>query len=218
MATSRRILIEPVRSRRRVLTWLAAAGLAASSKAHAALGPAERELTRRVEAYLNGITTLTARFTQLAPNGGLATGKVDLQRPGKMRFDYDPPSRVLLIATDWRLVFVDSAAEQLNVIPLSETPPAVLLEAKVALDGDVTVSSVKRQAGEIELSLYKTKAADQGRLVLYFAESPMELRRWMITDAQGLTTTILLENLRTGIPLDPDLFRFLDPQMFGWPK
>lgn len=209
----------PISTDRRRRALLLALGLAALARpGWAALSPNERDLARKVEVYLNGITTFSARFTQLAPDGSLATGQVDLQRPGKMRIDYDPPSRILLIATDWRLVFVDSAVEQMNIIPLSETPLAVLLDEKIVLDGEITVSSVKRQAGEIELTLHKTKAADQGRLVLYLAESPMELRRWAVTDAQGLTTTVLLEKLRAGIQLDPALFRFFDPQVFGWPK
>src|SRR6478609_7380843 len=87
--------------------------------ARSALPPTDAQTVQRVETYLSGIRTLAARFQQLNPDGGTATGKLYIQRPGKMRFDYDPPSKVLLIATDWRLIFWDGSIKQQNVIPVS---------------------------------------------------------------------------------------------------
>jgi outer membrane lipoprotein-sorting protein len=172
----------------------------------------------RIEAWLQGITTLRARFTQLAPDGRLATGRVFLQRPGRLRFDYDPPSKLLLIATDWRLVLVDSAARQVNVLPLAQTPLAFLLDEQVRLAGEIEVRGVQRRAGEIALEIVRSKEPDQGRVVLVFGEAPLELRRWAVTDPQGLTTTVLIEEPEYGVPLDPTLFRFHDPNVFGWPE
>lgn len=203
-------------SRRRLL--LAAAACVWSRSTAAALPPAEREAVARIEAWLQGITTLRARFTQLAPDGRMSTGRVFLHRPGRLRFDYDPPSRVQLIATDWRLVFVDWAARQVNVLPLSQTPLAFLLDEQVRLSGDLEVRAVQRRAGELAVEVVRTKEPDQGRVVLVFAEQPLELRRWAVTDPQGLTTTVLIEEPEYGVALDPALFRFRDPQIFGWPE
>ncbi|MCL6608697.1 MAG: outer membrane lipoprotein carrier protein LolA [Geminicoccaceae bacterium] len=186
--------------------------------AAAALPPADREIVARIEAWLQGVTTLRARFTQLAPDGRMSTGRVFLHRPGRLRFDYDPPSRVQLIATDWRLIFVDWAARQVNVLPLSQTPLAFLLDEKVQLSGELEVRRVQRRAGEIALEVVRAKEPDQGRVVMVFAEQPIELRRWAVTDPQGLTTTVLIEEPEYGVPLDPALFRFRDPQIFGWPE
>ena len=113
--------MSPPFARRRLLAATFALALLAGP-ALAALPSADSELLGRIEAYLNGIRTLEARFEQIGPDGGLVRGKVYIQRPGKMRFDYDPPSKVLLVATDWRLIFWDGSIEQQNVIPLSQTP------------------------------------------------------------------------------------------------
>jgi outer membrane lipoprotein-sorting protein len=198
---------------------LAMAGAALARPAAAALPPSQRELVQRIEAYFNGIRTLSADFQQLAPDGGLSTGKlyIDRERAG-MRFDYDPPSRILLVAPgDWRLIFYDGSIKQVNVIPLSETPLGFILNEQVRLEGDVTVQDVRERADEIDIALVRTKEPDQGRVVLTFARRPIELRRWSVTDAQGLITTIQLAGLRTGMPLDRDLFIWRDPKMFGWP-
>ncbi len=192
--------------------------IAAGPAAWAALPPEDRQIVARIEGWLQGITTLRARFTQLAPDGRMSTGRVFLQRPGRLRFDYDPPSRVQLIATDWRLIFVDWAARQVNVLPLSQTPLAFLLDAEVRLSGEIEVRSVQRRAGEIALEVVRTREPDQGSVVLVFAEEPLELRRWAVTDPQGLTTVLLVEEPEYGVPLDPALFRFQDPQIFGWPE
>lgn len=205
MARRRSLLLLPL-----AIAWSRAAG--------AVLPPADREIVARIEAWLQGVTTLRARFTQLAPDGRMSTGRVFLHRPGRLRFDYDPPSRVQLIATDWRLIFVDWAARQVNVLPLSQTPLAFLLDEKVQLSGELEVRRVQRRAGEIALEVVRAKEPDQGRVVMVFAEQPIELRRWAVTDPQGLTTTVLIEEPEYGVPLDPALFRFRDPQIFGWPE
>lgn len=196
----------------------AAALLALGRPALATLEPSDAALVARIEAWLQGIGTLRARFTQLAPDGRMATGTVFLHRPGRLRFDYDPPSKLLLIATDWRLVLVDSAAREVNVLPLAQTPLAFLLDEQVRLGGEVEVRSVQRRAGEIALEVVRAKEPDQGRVVLVFGEAPLELRRWAVTDPQGLTTTVLLEEPEYGVTLDPALFRFHDPNVFGWPE
>jgi len=205
MASRRSFFLLPL-----AIAWGRAAG--------AALPPADREIVARIEAWLQGVTTLRARFTQLAPDGRMSTGRVFLHRPGRLRFDYDPPSRVQLIATDWRLIFVDWAARQVNVLPLSQTPLAFLLDKKVQLSGELEVRRVQRRAGEVALEVVRAKEPDQGRVVMVFSEQPIELRRWAVTDPQGLTTTLLIEEPEYGVPLDPALFRFRDPQIFGWPE
>ncbi|MCS7267543.1 MAG: outer membrane lipoprotein carrier protein LolA [Geminicoccaceae bacterium] len=203
-------------ARRRLLVLLVA--IAGWRPARAALAPAEQELVRRVEAYFNAITTLEARFTQLAQDGRMATGRLWLARPGRLRLDYDRPSRVKIFATDWRVIFVDAAVKQVNVLPLSQTPLSFLLDREVKLSGELEVTEVQRRAGEIALAVIRAGAPEQGRVVVVLAERPLELRRWSITDPQGFTTTILLDELVLGRPIDPALFRFHDPEIFGWPE
>ncbi len=181
-------------------------------------GIAQPSIVADVERYLNGITTLEARFQQIAPNGGLATGRLYLQRPGRLRFDYDPPSRIRLVAPgDWRLIFYDASIKQVNVIPVSQTPLGILLDRQISLDDDIEVVEVQRAGEEVALTVIREGQADQGAVTLVFAEQPMVLRRWSVIDAQGLETHILLDEVETGGRIDPEVFRWRDPAIFGLP-
>lgn len=205
--------------RRVVLTVLPLALAAGPSIAVGRSAAAQPSVVADVERYLNGIDTLEAKFSQIAPNGELATGKVYIQRPGRLRFDYDPPSRIRLVAPgDWRLVFYDASIQQVNVIPISQTPLGILLDSEIALDADVEVTGIERAGEEVALTLVRKDAEDQGSVTLVFGEQPLVLRRWSVVDPQGLVTHILLEDVETGGALDPELFRWRDPKIFGLPE
>lgn len=171
-----------------------------------------------IENYLNGIHTLRANFDQIAPDGSSSSGTLAIERPGRMRLDYDPPSGILLIATgDWRLVFYDSSIKQVNIIPISQTPLGFLLDDQVRLSGDVKVVDHRSKGGEVGVTLVRTDEPNQGNVTLIFNASPIELRRWVVVDAQGQATYLILKNVQTGIKLDPELFRWRDPKVFGFP-
>ncbi|MCB1991311.1 MAG: outer membrane lipoprotein carrier protein LolA [Geminicoccaceae bacterium] len=198
--------------------FLMLAALVAPAFAAARPLAAQSAVLADVERYLNGIDTLAARFEQIAPDGSLSRGRVYIQRPGRLRFDYDPPSRIRLIAPgDWRLVFYDASIGQVNVIPISQTPLGILLDDEVRLDGDVEVTNVREQAGELAVTVIRKGEADQGSVTLVFAKSPLALRRWSVVDAQGLVTHIVLQDVETGGKLDSELFRWRDPQTYGLP-
>ena len=204
--------------RRGLAPLLLAAALALPARA--ALPPPQQAVVERVESYFNDIRTLEASFRQTAPDGSLSTGRlfIDRNRSG-MRFDYDPPSKVLLVAPgDWRLIFYDGSIQQVNVIPLSETPLGFLLSQDVKLAGAVTVSDVADRGDEVDVTLLRTDAPDQGKVMLTLTRDPMRLIRWTVTDAQGLTTTLEIADVRTGVELQRELFVWRDPKMFGWPK
>jgi outer membrane lipoprotein-sorting protein len=207
----------PSFARRRLIAVACALTLLAGP-AVAALPAADAELLARIESYLNSIRTLEARFEQIGPDGSLASGRVYIQRPGKMRFDYDPPSKILLVATDWRLIFWDGSIEQQNVIPVSQTPLGFLLGETVGLDEEVQVTAVDRRGGEADVTVVRKDDPDLGSVTLTFALQPIELRRWSVTDAQGQVTRILLDGLETGKALDPQLFNWRDPKVFGPPS
>ena len=194
--------------------------LALSRASAAALQPEQTEVVAQIERYFNGIRTLEATFRQVAPDGGISTGKLFIDRSrSAMRFDYDPPSKILLVAPgDWRLIFYDGSIQQVNVIPIGETPLGFLLSKDARLDGDVTVQAVEERPGEVAVALIRTKEPDQGRVVLTLAREPMRLKSWAVTDAQGLITVIELDQVRTGMELDRSLFVWRDPKIFGWPK
>ncbi|MGD9507240.1 MAG: outer membrane lipoprotein carrier protein LolA [Geminicoccaceae bacterium] len=209
----------PCHLTRRALGAIALAALL-SAPARAELPPEQQAVVRQVEAYFNGIRTLEADFVQMAPDRSISGGKLFIDRNrSALRFDYDPPSKVLLIAPgDWRLIFYDGSIQQVNVIPIGETPLGFLLSEDVKLAGDVTVQSVAERPDEVEVTLIRTEEPDQGKVVLTLTRNPMVLKRWSVTDAQGLTTHIELSQVRTGMELDRSLFVWRDPKMFGWPK
>ena len=187
---------------------------AARAQAPAALTSQDRADIARVESYLNGIRTLHARFRQIAPNGGTSEGQAWLERPGRLRFEYDPPSPFLLVGGHGLLVFHDSRLRQTSNIPLSSTPLGLLLQDNIRLSGDVTVTGLTRAPGQLQLQLLRTKSPADGTLTLVFADAPLALRQWSVVDAQRQETRITLYNIEFGGTFNQKLFEFIDPRFF----
>jgi outer membrane lipoprotein-sorting protein len=175
------------------------------------LSPQAQADIARVETYLNGLKTLKARFFQVAGDGGTSQGVAWLDRPGRMRFQYDPPSPFLLIAAHGVLTFNDSSLQQTSNIPLSRTPLGILLAESVTLSGDVTVTNVQRLPGQVQVTLVRTASPGDGSLTLIFADGPMTLKQWIVVDAQRRETHVTLSDPRLGGTFDPALFEQLSP-------
>jgi outer membrane lipoprotein-sorting protein len=175
------------------------------------LSAADRSLISQIETYLNGLTSLTANFLQVAADGSTRTGKAWLQRPGKMRFEYDPPDPELMVAGFGLLVYHDPALDQTTNIPLSATPLGILLAQHVVLSGDVTVTDIQQNPGEIDLTLIRTGKAAAGSLTLVFGTDPLELRQWKIVDAQDRETHVSLYDIAPGGPFPDSLFTYQGP-------
>lgn len=167
---------------------------------------------RRAEAYLNALTTLRARFIQIAQNGATAQGTALIWRPGRMRFDYDAPEPLLLVANAGQFMHYDRELRQPSVVPVGSTPLSFLLRETIRLSGDVTVTRVEREQGFLRFTLHRTEAPAEGRLTLVFAEEPLELRQWLVVDAQGRTTRVTLSAIETGVRLNRAAFEFNDPR------
>lgn len=187
---------------------------AASAQAPPALSPQDRADIARVESYLNGIRTLHSRFRQIAPNGGTSEGQAWLERPGRLRFEYDPPSPFLLVGGHGLLVFHDSQLKQTSNIPLGSTPLGLLLQDNLRLSGDVTVAGLTRAPGQLQVRLLRTKSPADGTLTLIFADAPLALRQWSVVDAQRQETRITLYNVELGGTFNQKLFEFVDPRFF----
>ena len=127
-----------------------ASGRSAHAQPQAGFRPTAQDRTdlARVEVYLNGLRTLKAQFLQVAPDGGLSRGTAWLERPGHMRFQYDPPAPFLLVANHGLLMFHDSSLRQTSTIPLNRTPLGMLLADRATLSGDVTVTGLQRLPGQ----------------------------------------------------------------------
>jgi outer membrane lipoprotein-sorting protein len=162
----------------------------------------------RVQAYLNGIRTLRAHFVQVAPDGAVTQGTTLLQRPGKMRFEYDPPSPFLLVANYGTLFFRDSQLGQTSNIPLGRTPLGMLLSDQITLSGEIAVTKLVRLPGQLQVSLVRTANPGEGTLTLHFADNPLALRQWIVLDAQGKQTRVTFTNMEVGVTVDAKAFDF----------
>jgi outer membrane lipoprotein-sorting protein len=179
----------------------------------AALTAQDRADVARIEAYLNGLRTLRSRFLQVAPDGGITEGNAWIERPGRMRFEYDPPSPLLLVAGNGGGMFYDKVLKQVTHFPLSSTPLGILLSDNLKLAGEVTISGIERLPGQIHVSMFRTRSPGDGRLTLVFADNPLSLRQWMITDPQDKETTVSLFNVTLGGRFDQKLFETADPTL-----
>ncbi len=168
----------------------------------------------RIETYLNNLKALKARFLQVAPDGAISQGTAWLERPGRMRFQYDPPSPLLLVAGHGLVVFHDKSLNQTSNIPIGQTPLGILLSDNLKLSGDVTVTGMQRLPGQIQVSLVRTASPGDGTLTLIFADNPLALRQWTVLDAQRQETRVTLFNAELGGSFDPKLFEFIDPRFF----
>jgi outer membrane lipoprotein-sorting protein len=160
----------------------------------------------RVEAYLNGLKSLKAQFVQVAGNGEMSKGTAWLERPGRMRFQYAPPSPFLLVAGHGVLTFTDSTLGQTTNIPLGRTPLGILLADNVLLSGAVTVTAMQRLPGQLQLTLVRGASPGDGSLTLIFADQPLALRQWTVIDAQRRETRVTLYDVQLGGRFDQQLF------------
>jgi outer membrane lipoprotein-sorting protein len=185
------------------------AGAAAGAPARPAqLTEQDRADIRRIEAYFNGIKTLRSRFLQVSSEGSVETGELTLARPGRMRFDYDPPSPTLLIANGTFLIFIDKKLDQTTHVPLRNTPVGVLVAEDMKLSGAVTVTQITRGPGVIRVTLVRTEEPQDGTLTLAFSDGPLALRQWTVVDAQGTETKVTLAELELGVPVTRDMFQY----------
>ena len=204
---------------------LTAAGFAPATNATAAeeravavvLNDGDREDLNRIESYLNGIDTLQARFLQVSSTGEYAEGDVYLDRPGRMRIEYDPPVPILIVAMGRSLVYYDKELEQVSWVRTSSTPAGFLLRESISLNDqeEVTVTGFERDASALRVTLVRTEDPFEGQLTLVFADKPLVLKKWIVTDAQGVATSVSLQGTRFGLELDSELFQFRDPSIFG---
>jgi len=165
----------------------------------------------RIKDYLNSFTTLRARFDQVAPDGALAEGAFYLRRPDRLRFEYAPPTPILVVADRVWLIFHDTELGQVDRLPLYSTPLGFLVRDEIEFGEEIIVTAVQRLPGELRLTLRDEEKTDEGSITLVFEDTPLRLWQWRVTDAQGLTTRITLRDVEVDVTLDPTLFVFDDP-------
>ena len=176
----------------------------------AEIDPASDPDIARITDYLNSIKSLQGRFVQVAPNDSVTQGDVFMRRPGRLRFKYDSPTPILIVADGVWLVLWDKELDQVDRVPLSSTPLAFLVREQVSFGDPIVIRRIERQLGLLNVTVFDKRREDDGNITLVFSDQPLRLRQWLVTDAQQLQTRVSLYDLVTNVPLDIKLFVFTD--------
>lgn len=182
-------------------------GLAQSDAVPANLAPQDQADIQRIQDYLNGITTMQAKFQQYSAKGGIAFGNLYLKRPGFIRIEYEPPSPMLIVSDSVSLHYYDPELDQINRVPVSSSPIWFLLKENVRLGGDVTVTDFQRAPNSFAITIQQTDEAEEGKVTLELGDKPLELRQWTVIDNKQQEVRVGLFNAQFGMEIDQQLFR-----------
>lgn len=167
-----------------------------------------RDIAQQVNAYFNSIRYMQGDFVQIGPDGRRTTGRLYLDKPGKIRFQYNPPSPVEVIADGQSVAVRDRRLNTQDIYPLSQTPLRFLLSDRVDILRDANVTSVTRDPEYVIVMLEERQAlGGTNRLMVLFNAADMTLRQWTVYDAQGYETSVALHNLDPRTRPDQRLFR-----------
>ena len=172
----------------------------------------QKEAVKEVEDYLQDLKSARARFVQTTHDGTQLVGTFYLQRPGKLRFEYDPPIEDFVVADGLFIYFYDAELGEQTNAPIGQTLADFFLRKDLKLDGDITVNEVRRGGGFLQVKLAQTADPDAGSLTLGFKEEPFQLNKWRVVDGQGLITEIELFYFKEDIKHSSDLFVYTDPK------
>ncbi|MEX0318171.1 MULTISPECIES: outer membrane lipoprotein carrier protein LolA [unclassified Ruegeria] len=160
-----------------------------------------------ISNYLNGLSTVQTTFTQVNDDGSLSTGKLWMQRPGRMRFEYDPPDRGVVTARAGTVIIHDPKSNQPpEQYPLKRTPLSIVLARNVNLRQANMVVGHDFDGTATVVTAQDPKNPEYGRIEMMFTADPVELRKWVVHDSAGTKTTVILGQLEKGARLNPSLF------------
>lgn len=170
----------------------------------------QQALVSKIEAFVNDITTIQADFVQMSGGGGFARGTLYLQRPGRMRFEYEPPVPYLLISNGTFFIYVDNELEQVTYLPLSQTPADLLLRENFSLSEGLILTGFKEEGSVVKVEVADSGKPDLGRVTLTFNRDPLSLKSWTVLDPQAQRIQVTLVNPLYGKKLDQSLFVYVN--------
>jgi len=180
---------------------LATAGLLASGAA------AEKLPLNAISGYLNKLVTARGAFTQINEDGTISTGEIMIKRPGRARFEYSPPEGTIVVAGNREVVIVDKRSNEApETYPLRRTPLSIILAENVDLGRAKMVTGHSFDGTATVVTAQDPEHPEFGNIQMLFTANPIELRQWVINDGDGFSTTIVLGELRAGVPLRNSLF------------
>jgi outer membrane lipoprotein-sorting protein len=160
-----------------------------------------------INGYLTSLRSARGRFTQTNPDRSTQTGTFYLQKPGRIRFEYDRPQGAMVIADgQWVGVFDPKSNRNPTRYPLAKTPLSLLLRDRLSLAEPGLVQGATRDAQGTDITVVDPRTPGEGRMVMSFADDPVRLRQWVVTTRTGASTRVALNDLETGVALDRSLF------------
>ena len=184
--------------------------LLALSEAQAA--PATPQQIAFAEEYLNGLHTIVSDFIQEAPSGDVSTGTFFLARPGKLRWQYNPPVPILIVVNKGSVAYYDAELDEVTYLSDKETLTSFLTRPEIKFSGDVVITSAESTDKVLRITLALKEKPDDGAMTLVFEEAPFLLRKIELADAAKNITSINLNNPKFGVEVDNKLFTFKNPR------
>ena len=185
---------------------LQGSAFAATKKSSIQLSDEQRAAIARVNDYINSFTTLRGDFVQMSDKGQSVKGVVMLSKPGKIRFDYAPPSPLLIVSDGKWLTIKNKIKERGDQVPLSATPLRLIVAPKIDLLAETLVLSVEDVDGFTSVALADKKDQMGGHIVLVYDNAQDTLQQWIIVDGKGRRTTVQFANLERDVQLNQKLF------------
>ncbi|MEZ5802497.1 MAG: outer membrane lipoprotein carrier protein LolA [Rhizobiaceae bacterium] len=171
-----------------------------------ATAQAASNTAQKIADHFSAVKSMTGEFVQFGPRGEQTGGKFYIQRPGKIRFNYEAPSAYRVIADGTSVAIDNRKLNTMDVYPLSKTPLKLLLDDRIDLSGG-RVKSIKEEDDLTTIQLGDKQIFGNSKITMMFDPSSYELRQWTITDAQGKDTTVMIFNTKQGVAIDADLFK-----------
>lgn len=199
-----------IRLRRAAMTAALAGALAVTGGMNSGLlapasAQAASDAAQEIASHFSSVRTMSGEFVQFGPRGEQTGGQFHIERPGRIRFDYEAPSSYKVIADGKSVVINNPKLETWDLYSLSQTPLKLLLDEQIDLSG-ARVKDVQVEADLTTITLADKSVFGNSTIKMMFDPATKDLRQWTITDAQGKDTTVMIFNVKQGVSLDPGLF------------
>ena len=177
----------------------------------------DRAVVNAASSYLQNLTSARGRFVQTDPNGQVSQGTFYLKRPGKIRFEYDAPSRLLVVADGSNINISDPRLKTFRQYPQGRTPLSLFLGQTINLDRGA-ISRITRGANSFSITARDPRRTAEGEITLTFSNSPVQLREWTVTDPQRRQTRVRITSIISTGALDNSLFVLRNPNRRTGPR